>query len=616
LGADVSQGIKLPLGINYVGSSSSQEIGNSTQTFYAYKGVKTKPKLFWFLGSANLFLDTLGEAYATSGFTTYDIRILNSDKSQGRSVRTAPIISHTMPMGMSDSSKINNDSACILFNSEQPVDVGVQTYNTYTENDSFNLFYSNRISNLYDTNTRFLNGYFDLKLNDIQNLRENDIIKIQEQYFIVNKINGFNLTNRELTQVELVQYNNNVQTYPTRYFKYQYCDAPDYCFKIKTDFTNPRLIDTQFGWSVWYDQSIGTFTGSTTPTGFTSTIRDSSTQAYVPFTISEITKDQYDNGGCYDISCDTLIDFEWNFVNVLFPNIEYAFGLGLPSFWQNAAGTYEGLNLWTSCSDFNTTRVAYGILTGSSINHGASPCIVTPTPTPTPGGPTPTPSPTPLPITSGSLFFYDPGNINSYPGSGSVLYDLSGNGRHANINTGITWVSGSAAYFNLNGNDNNSITGTTLNLSPTSWSMWMAVYRNDPQNYDGFMTEGTTDPITNGLYQLEASNRLDLRYHNGTQFIETGSGTLTTGSWNFIGGSIGTQRTRHIYKSGSLSNVSEAITPATSSFNEAIFIGEDAITGQDRTINGRIGPVIMFNRELTTSEFTDLDNYFKTRYGI
>jgi hypothetical protein len=404
LGADVSQGIKLPLGINYVGSSSTKEVGNTTETYFAYKGLKSKPKLFWFLGSSNLFLDTLGEAYAITGFTTYDIRILSSDKVNGRSVKTAPIISHTMPMGMKDSAKINNDSACILFNSEQPVDVGVTTYNTYTDNDAYALFYSNRIDNLYDVNTRFIRGYFDLKLSDINNLKTNDVIKIQEQYFIVNKINGFNLTNRELTEVELVQYNLNPQQYPTRYFKYQYCDAPGYCFKIKTDFTNPRLIDTQFGWSVWYDQSIGTFTGSTTPTGFTSCILDSSNGRYVPFTISEITKDEYDNGGCYDISCDTLIQFEWNFVNIIFPNVEYAFGLGLPSFWQGTtAPIREGLNLWSDCASFQTARAAYGILTGSSINHGYSPCMPTPTPIPSPT-PTPTPTPTPLPEYTGATY--------------------------------------------------------------------------------------------------------------------------------------------------------------------------------------------------------------------
>jgi hypothetical protein len=630
LGADVSQGIKLPLGINYVGSSSTQEVGNSTETYYAYKSLKSKPKLFWFLGSSNLFLDTLGEAYATSGFTTYDIRILSSDKTLGRSVRTAPIISHTMPMGMKDSAKINNDSACILFNSELPVDVGVSTYNTYTENDVYALFYSNRIDNLYDVNTRFIKGYFDLKLSDINNLKTNDVIKIQEQYFIVNKINGFNLTNRELTEVELLQYNLTPQEYPTRYFKYQYCDAPGYCFKIKTDFTNPRLIDTQFGWSVWYDQSIGTFTGSTTPTGFTSCILDSSTGAYVPFTISEITKDEYDNGGCYDISCDTLIDFEWNFVNVIFPNVEYAFGLGLPSFWQNSAGTYEGLNLWSDCASFQTARTTYGILTGSSINHGANPCLPTPTPTPSPTptntpGPSPTPTITPTPtatpvpsIPTGSLFYYDPGNISSYPGSGSILYDLSGNGRNATINTGITWTSGSAAYFNLNGNDNNSITGTTLSQTYTSWSMWSAIYRNDRGSYDGFMFERTAGSNANGIGAFSVEDQFDISVNNGTEIVEGGPGRMVTGSWMFLAGAVdNTTVTSMVYKSGSLDTyLSLSKSAGSSNFDNAIVLGEDKEAGQDRTMNGRIGPALMYDRKLSTTELTQINDFFKTRYGI
>ena len=611
--------IKLPLGINYVGSSTIEEIGGNTQTFYAYKGIKTKPKLFWFLACHNMFLDTLGEVYQyNTGYSTYLINVNSSDDATGLALLTAPIISHTMPMGMKDSDKINNDSACLLFSSEFPVDIGVQTYNTYTENDAYNLFYENRISNLYNSNTRFVNGYFDLKYSDIINLQPKDIIKIQEQYFYVNKILEYNLVNRELTRVELVQTNLNPQTYPTRYFKYQYCDQTGYCFKIKTDFTNPNLRDTNFGWSVYYDQMIGTFTGATAPSGFTSCLLDVRTGVgsyYNPFTISEITEDQYNNGGCYDYSCDTMLDHVWNYVNPVFPNTVYAFGLGLPSFWINSGGTFTGLNLFTDCAEFNTTRITYGITTGSSIYYGVSPCIVTPTPTP--AGPTPTPSPTPIPFpVSGSLFYYDPGNISSYPGSGSVLYDLSGNGRNANINTGITWVSGSAAYFDLNGNDNNSITGTTLSMSPISWSMWMAIYRNNPQNYDGFMTEGSTDPITNGLYQLESTNRLDLRYHDGQQFIETGSGTLTTGSWNFIAGSIGDERIRSVYKSGSVSFVSSSLTPATSSFNEPIYLGEDKITGQDRTMNGRIGPALMYDRKLSTSEITQINDYFKTRYGI
>jgi len=373
------------LGINYVGSSTTEEVGGNTQTYYAYRGLKTKPKLFWFLGCHNMFLDTLGEVYQyNTGYNTYNIYVNNSSNSSQLSLLTAPIISHTMPMGMSDNSKINNDSACLLFSSEFPIDIGVQTYNVYTENDAYNLFYENRIANLYNSNTRFVNGFFDLKYSDIINLQPKDIIKIQEQFFYVNKIQEYNLVNRELTRVELVQTNLIPQTYPTRYFKYQYCDyaSTGGCtFKIATDFTNPNLRDTSFGWSLYYDQMMGTLPAVTT--GFTACLRDPRDTGFyfIPFTISEITENEYYNSGYVDWTTDTMLAHIWNYVNPSFPNTVYAFGLGLPSFWINDDGTYTGLNLFTDCTEFYNTATTYGIITGSSNNYGS--CNTTPTPTPT-----------------------------------------------------------------------------------------------------------------------------------------------------------------------------------------------------------------------------------------
>ena len=396
-------GILLPLGINYVGSSTTESVGGNSQTYYAYRGLKTKPKLFWFLGCHNMFLDTLGEVYENSIYTTFNINVNSSDDTTGIALLTAPIISHTMPMGMADDDKINNDSACILFNSQFPIDIGVQTYNVYTENDAYNLFYDNRIGNLYNSNTRFVSGFFDLKYSDIINLEPKDIIKIQEQFFYVNKIQEYNLVNRELTRVELVQTNLNPQTYPIRYFKYQYCDyaTTDGCtFKIATDFTNPNLRDTSFGWSIYYDQMMGTLPAVTT--GFTACLLDIRTGVgsyYNPFTINEITEDEYDNSGYINWTADTMLEHIWNYVNPVFPNTVYAFGLGLPSFWKNNAGTYTGLNLFTDCAEFESVNTTYTILTGSSNNYG--PCVTpTPTPTNTPTNtvglsPTPTPTVTP-----------------------------------------------------------------------------------------------------------------------------------------------------------------------------------------------------------------------------
>jgi hypothetical protein len=403
------ENIGLPLGINYAASNNPD---NDGQVRWSYKGVKTKPKLFYWLGPANPFIDSIGEVYPKGPtiYDTYTAKIVNSTytgSSLGFEIRVKdeiPVISHTMPIGLSDQDKINNDSLSILFNSELPVDIGVQTYNVYTENDVYNTFYKTRINNLYDPNTRFVSGYFDLKYSDIQNLQWKDIIKINAQYFTVNKISDFNLTNRELTKVELIQLTLNPQTYPTRYFKYTYCDQPGYCFKLKTDFTNPNLRDTNFIWSVFYDQQMGAL--GTTPTGFTSSFRifniSTFTTQYVPYTMQEISEDDYNNGGCYDSSCDTMLNYIYNSENGL--------NLSLTSFWENSVSTFTGYNVFASCSQFYSTASTYGITTGSSINYGINSCLATATPTPTPtptetSTPTPTPTgtstPTPTPTITG-----------------------------------------------------------------------------------------------------------------------------------------------------------------------------------------------------------------------
>ena len=371
--------ILLPLGINYAASSlaSTQNANGSEQINMSYTGLKTKVKLFWYLGSGNLFLDTLGEVYNnTYTYKTYTIEILDSNGAShlpAGEFENVPIISHTMPMGMQDSWKINNDSACLLFNPEQPTYIDVDTFNCYTNNGAYNLFYGNRISNLYDPNTRFLSGKFYLKLSDYKNLKPNDLIKIQNQYFTWNKITGYNLTDTELTEIELIQANNNISTYPTRYFKYWYCDDPTSVYQLKTDFTNPNLLDTNFGWSVTYDHNIGTLnTGNTfTYTGYTSMFVDDSytgtTIHYVPYYTTEISQDEYENGNAFDWTCDTMHNYIWNRPYGPYGNL-------MPTFWLNGAKTQTGLNLFIDCDDCQNYIDIYSIVTGSSINHGERIC--------------------------------------------------------------------------------------------------------------------------------------------------------------------------------------------------------------------------------------------------
>lgn len=362
--------VNLPLGINYSAANEINE--NTNQVVWTYKGVKSKPKLFYWMGGFNPFIDKTGEVfpYYSSGVNTYTFKISNSSDSGRFEQDKIPVISHTMPLGgLSDSDRIasgfSNDKICILFNSEQPVDIGVQTFNTYTENDTYNLFYDRRIANIYNPNTRFVNGYFDLKYPDIQNLKWNDLIKINEQYFYVNKVNEFNLTNRELTKIELVQYNLNPNQYPTRYFKYQYCDQTGYSFTFKTDFTNSNLRNTNQAFAIYYDYQLGSLSGVTT--GFTSVFKyfDGSVERYVPYTMYEITKTEYETGGYTDWSCDTLKTYLFN---------NNATSYLFPPYWRNNAQSFTGACVWNSCSSFNTAASTYTINVGSSTYYGTKTC--------------------------------------------------------------------------------------------------------------------------------------------------------------------------------------------------------------------------------------------------
>ena len=343
--------VAIPLGINYVSANSPGESGGTETVRWTYKGVKTKPKIFYYLGNKSVFLNTLGEVYdSTYLFATNFIYIQTSDGLGTYSDSEAPVISNTMPLGNPDSNKINNDSICILFNSELPTDVGVETFdaiNAYTDKDMYNLFYENRINNLYDPNTRFLSGYFWLKLSDIKNIRANDIIKVKDQYFTWNKISNYNMTNPELTQVELVQIDNNPSKYPTRYFQYNYCADPSYKYNIKTDFTNSFMNRTHFFISNWYDYYVGLLGGSVS--GVTSSFRLSGPEM-LPFTMYEVDEATFNSTG-NTYTSDPNID--WDDVSEI--------NGALTSYWANSGSTKQGINLWANCDDFTTTAVTNGI---------------------------------------------------------------------------------------------------------------------------------------------------------------------------------------------------------------------------------------------------------------
>ena len=394
-------GIILPLGINYAANSNTAASGDTQKVLWQYKGVKTKPKLFYYSGNYNPFTNNVGQFFTYSGnVITNAVYIAASDGTDPQQSFNVPVIGNTILIG---DATYSPDNIYGLFYSEPPTDFIDKRFAGYTTQNIYSLFYENRIDNLFNKNTRFLNGQFYLKQSDIKNLEAKDLIKINDQYFTWNKIDSFNMTNEELTKCELVQVDNTVQKYPTRYFIYAYCDDPSggqpisyynyNAFQFKTDFTNPSLNGTNFGWSAWFDYNSGLL-GNVNY--LVATVRDPSQgNAYVAFNITEISEDFYNDrysNKAKDRSQDCLYNYlvnlngDLNYEN--FPNIIYTSGSPIKIV----------ANVFPDCDTFKTLAAANSILTGSSTTH----ICVTPTPTPTPTAtptvtPTATPTVTPTP---------------------------------------------------------------------------------------------------------------------------------------------------------------------------------------------------------------------------
>ncbi len=356
----VTNDVGIPLMINY--AETSQEEDNVVD--WTYSGVKTNPRLIYNMGNFSPFLDNPQEVITLTGFTSYYFKIEKNDGTDPQGSLVNPVVSHTIPLGNPDSNKINNDSISILFNCEPQVDIqgktvqllgSGSTLNIFTEQNAYNLFYFDRVQNSYNKNTRFLSGYFDLNINDVNDLEVEDLIKVNDQYFTWNKLEEFNLSNRELTKVELVQFNNNPNYYPSRYFKYQYCSGDTTTYRFKTDFTESQSIQgTRYYWSIFYDYMVGALGGNVS--GFTSSIPYTG-NTYVPYSIREVTEADYNASGTTFLA-DPL-------KNYFIDSVEEApdgniYNQRNPVFLLSSGQTKATLNVFTGCTDFNTQAANIG----------------------------------------------------------------------------------------------------------------------------------------------------------------------------------------------------------------------------------------------------------------
>jgi len=214
-----------------------------------------------------------------------------------------------------------------------------------------------------------------------------------------------------------------------------------------------------------------------------------------------------------------------------------------------------------------------------------------------------------MPITlDGCQMYFDVSNPDSYPGSGSVIYDLSGNERNGTVVGSPTY----SDYYLSTINDSNYISaaheGSVCNGS-------------DDYTFGGWYWFGGSGYQTTWEYGVWGDSLLFRPQNNNLMYLYTESvsrGTIAmtyvTSTWQHICHKR-TSNSTTLWINGVQSGTALTDAASYSIASANIFIGRAQHAGGQH-INGRFGEFHMYNRALTDAEI--LSNFENTRdtYGI
>jgi hypothetical protein len=190
-------------------------------------------------------------------------------------------------------------------------------------------------------------------------------------------------------------------------------------------------------------------------------------------------------------------------------------------------------------------------------------------------------------VTDGLVLALDAADKNSYPGSGTTWYDISGNNKHFTLdNTGITW--NSSGYFSL-ANGGAVYNGSTSTSSNSTLVFWMKTTDLQSLFWQGI----------DGSYYMGAYRVGNKEYYNNC------------GSPQFFMDTVDTPNIYDYFPNGQWHMV-EFKSVNLSAWTNSKFNKYSEYTFG----NGAIASIMIYNKNLTSQESTQNYLAIKSRYGL
>jgi hypothetical protein len=230
--------------------------------------------------------------------------------------------------------------------------------------------------------------------------------------------------------------------------------------------------------------------------------------------------------------------------------------------------------------------------------------------------------------TMGLKFYLDAAVLESYPGSGTAWYDLTGNGYNGTLTNGPTYSSSNSGSIVFDGT-NDYVTTADVNHGTSEFTLEVWVYFNAFSSYNCIMKKNTDNeawPVFSMYVQSDGTFRGLYSSQVFGACLEgaiSSAGNISTNQWYHLCYSKGAAgyTTMKLHKNG--------VSLAYSNFlygshiNEVCNSSKPVLIGVEydettfiRHVNGRIPVARIYNRQLSDSEILQNYNTQKGRFGL
>ena len=222
------------------------------------------------------------------------------------------------------------------------------------------------------------------------------------------------------------------------------------------------------------------------------------------------------------------------------------------------------------------------------------------------------PSIAPSYVTESLQFYVDAGLSESYSGTGTTWYDISGNSRNLTMNS-LSYSSNNGGYIIFDG----SHTADSVATYSINFSNGFTV--ESVAKFSGYGQEGLFAFNGNGEFINVQAQETNIRWEvdQGSSFETTNS--LTSSTWYHVtcvyeGTSNGSSATARIYINGVENNTGSLYADRTGTSQSQTSNFELGL--HDGNLTGNIALSSMYNKVLSPSEVLQNFNYTKDRFGL